>query len=76
LQDRSPESAAIAGPGLLDMTRLALSSYDLWSDILKTNAPAVEAALDAYIAKLQQFKDDFATDFAKGAAFANSLRTR
>jgi prephenate dehydrogenase len=76
LQDRSPESAAIAGPGLLDMTRLALSSYDLWSDILQTNAPAVEAALDAYIAKLQQLKDDLATDFAKGAAFANSLRPR
>jgi prephenate dehydrogenase len=76
LRDQAPDSAAIAGPGLLDMTRLALSSYDLWSDILQTNAPAVEAALDAYIAKLQQLRGDIETEFAKGANFANSLRTR
>jgi prephenate dehydrogenase len=76
LQDLAPESAAIAGPGLLDMTRLAMSSYDLWSEILQTNAPAVAVALDAWIAKLQALKDDFATEFAKGAAFANSLRSR
>lgn len=76
LGERAPESAAIAGPGLFDMTRLALSSYDLWSDILGTNAPAVTLALDAYIAKLQALRGNIETEFAEGARFANSLRNR
>lgn len=76
LGDRAPNSAEIAGPGLFDMTRLAMSSYDLWSDILRTNATAVEASLDAYIAKLQQLRSNIETEFAKGAEFANSLRSR
>jgi prephenate dehydrogenase len=76
LEERAPDSAGIAGPGLFDMTRLAMSSYDLWSDILRTNAPAVTVALDAYIAKLQALKDNFEAEFAKGAHFANSLRIR
>lgn len=40
------------GPGLIDMTRLALSSYDIWGDILETNREAVEQALDKMIAQL------------------------
>jgi prephenate dehydrogenase len=74
LEDRAPDSAGIAGPGLFDMTRLAMSSYDLWSDILRTNAPAVTIALDAYVAKLQALREDFESEFAKGAKFADSLR--
>jgi len=39
-------------PGLEDMTRLALGSYDLWRDILATNTEHIERALAVYIQKL------------------------
>ena len=74
LHDRAPEAAATAGPGLLDSTRLAMSSFDLWRDILETNQAEITAALDAYIGKLQALRSDYATEFAKGGDFAQSLR--
>jgi prephenate dehydrogenase len=74
LHDRAPDAASIAGPGLLDATRLAMSSFDLWSDILETNKSEVSAALDAYIEKLRALKSDLETEFAKGSEFARSLR--
>ena len=76
LRDRAPDAAAVAGPGLLDMTRLAMSSWDLWSDILNTNQPAVAEALDAYIAKLQRLRSGMEAEFDKGAQFARELRRR
>jgi len=74
LHDRAPDSSSIAGPGLIDTTRLAMSSFDLWSDILETNKTEVSAALDAYIEKLRELKLDFDAEFAKGSEFARSLR--
>ena len=59
----APEGGDIlrtAGPGLVDMTRLALSPYDVWADILATNQAAVDAALGAYIAKLQEVRSRLA----------------
>jgi prephenate dehydrogenase len=76
LQDCASDAAAVAGPGLLDMTRLAMSSWDLWSDILGTNRKAVGEALDAYIAKLQSLREAPETEFGKGAVFARALRAR
>lgn len=76
LQDLAPEAATVAGPGLLDTTRLAMSSFDLWRDILATNKTEVSAALDAYIEKLRALKSDYETEFAKGSEFARSLRPR
>jgi prephenate dehydrogenase len=76
LHDRAPDAATVAGPGLLDMTRLAMSSWDLWSDILNTNQPAVAEALDAYIATLQTLRSNLEVSFDKGAQFACELRGR
>jgi prephenate dehydrogenase len=70
----APGAAMVAGPGLLDSTRLAMSSYDLWRDILETNSVEVSAALDAYIAKLQRLRADIETEFRKGSEFARSIR--
>lgn len=70
----APDAASVAGPGLLDATRLAMSSYDLWRDIIDTNSPAIFAALDAYIAKLQSLRGSLEDDFASAAEFARSLR--
>lgn len=74
LQEKAPECAAVAGPGLLDMTRLAMSSYDLWRDILETNQPAITGALDSYIRKLQDLRSNLEAEFAQGSAFSRKLR--
>src|SRR5258708_2114830 len=50
----SPHSLMASGPGLVDMTRLAMSSYDVWQDILGTNRESITAAIDRYIIFLQQ----------------------
>ena len=36
----------MAGPGFLDLTRIAASDFSMWASILQTNRPSVEAALD------------------------------
>lgn len=71
--------ARVAGPGLRDMTRLALSSFDIWKDILETNRPQIERALDAYIEELQRLRARVAApglkdEFETGAEFAARLR--
>ena len=69
----------LAGPGLADMTRLALSSYDLWRDILATNTDAVEHALAIYIQKLEHVRENLRTrqlqeEFDRAAALAAKIR--
>jgi prephenate dehydrogenase len=70
------QAALVAGPGLFDMTRLAMSSWDLWRDILDTNQAAVGEALDGYIAELQRLRGDLAGTFSRGTEFARGLRER
>ena len=43
------------------MTRLALSSYDLWRDIVATNSDHIERALAAYIQKLEHVRENLRT---------------
>jgi prephenate dehydrogenase len=76
LAERAPGAATIAGPGLLDSTRLAMSSFDLWRDILETNEAEVSMALDAYIEKLTALRRDFEGEFRKAAEFARAIRER
>ncbi|MCX6623196.1 MAG: prephenate dehydrogenase/arogenate dehydrogenase family protein [Acidobacteria bacterium] len=47
---------AVAGPGLRDQTRLALSPFDVWRDILDTNHDEVVDALTAYIDELTSIR--------------------
>lgn len=47
------EYLTVSGRGLADMTRLAGSSYDVWSDILRTNQQAIGDVLDEYLRTLQ-----------------------
>jgi prephenate dehydrogenase len=74
--DRAPDAATVAGPGLLDSTRLAMSSFDLWRDILETNSTQVGLALDAYIEKLTVIRASLESEFAKGSKFAGRLPGR
>ncbi len=69
----------VAGPGVLDMTRLALSSHELWEDILATNAENVDAALAQVIAELERTRaavraGEVRALFARGNQGAMTLR--
>lgn len=75
----APEDLQVAGPGLIDSTRLALSAYELWRDILATNSDSIEQALTAYINELEQLRENLRTrgaqeEFVRGAEFAGRLR--
>ncbi len=79
LAGRTEANSRIFGPALLDSTRLALSSYEIWGDILFTNREAVRDALESYIAKLEEFLDTFEPDpmraaFERAKNFAQQLR--
>jgi prephenate dehydrogenase len=76
LKDHGPDAIKVAGPGLLDSARLALSSFDLRADIPETNQAQISTALDAYIRKLQSLRSNLEAEFAKGSVFARSLRQR
>jgi prephenate dehydrogenase len=74
----SPREQA-AGPGLEDMTRLALGSYEIWRDILATNSDHIDRALSSYIQKLEHLRENLRTrqlqeEFERAAALAARLR--
>ena len=76
---RLPSEAGAAGPALLDSTRLALSSFDIWRDILATNTVNISQALAAYIETLQKYQSDLDSlamkaEFERAAEFATALR--
>ena len=71
--------AAAAGPGLIDMTRLALSTYDVWRDILATNSDEIESVLRELQAELARVSgslnsEEMRATFESGAGFAARVR--
>jgi prephenate dehydrogenase len=75
-----PAAAKVAGPAALDLTRLAASPYEIWRDILRTNATSIDAALGAFIWQLQQIRASLAgpemeREFEAAAKSARQLRT-
>jgi prephenate dehydrogenase len=51
----------VSGPGLQDSTRLALSSWDVWRDIVQTNVGNIDHALSVYIDKLTEIRENLQT---------------
>ncbi|HSQ21156.1 MAG TPA: prephenate dehydrogenase/arogenate dehydrogenase family protein [Blastocatellia bacterium] len=49
---------ALAGPGYKDTTRLAGSSWSMWSDVLATNSAEIATALDLIIRKLISVRNE------------------
>ena len=47
-----PNAPKVAGPAAIEMTRLAQSPYEIWSDIFSTNAGPIDAALGLFIQEL------------------------
>ena len=73
-----PSDLRVAGPGLIDSTRLAGSAYEIWRDILATNTDSIDRALGAYIAKLEHMRENLRTremqqQFEAGAALVREL---
>ena len=82
LAARNSGTSPVHGPGLEDMTRLALSSFDIWEDILSSNRANVASALENYIGTLEAIHEAVVTSaasdirqiFGQGGKFARSLR--
>jgi prephenate dehydrogenase len=73
------DAAKVSGPAAVDLTRLALSPYDIWRDIFATNADSVDAALGAFVAKLEELRaklrsPEMEPAFDTAAAAAKALR--
>jgi|tagenome__1003787_1003787.scaffolds.fasta_scaffold20916242_2 prephenate dehydrogenase len=69
----------VVGPGLLDMTRLALSAPDLWTSILRTNSEPVRRALALFISNLNSLQarlasEEIAAEFIEASALARQIR--
>jgi prephenate dehydrogenase len=65
-----------AGTGLTDMTRLALSSHELWADIISTNSAAIDQALGQYISHLEEMRKRLAAGSLEAEFFtASNLAT-
>jgi prephenate dehydrogenase len=76
-----PDAARVAGPAAMDLTRLALSPYEIWRDIFATNAPNIDAALSLFIAKLEHLRSALRSpqiehEFETASAAAQRLRIR
>jgi prephenate dehydrogenase len=79
LDGRKEPQSRVFGPALVDSTRLALSSFDVWGDILATNRAPIQEALRAYIAKLEAFLQSLdspamRSHFEQGAHLAGQVR--
>ena len=74
-----PGAIRVAGPAAVDLTRLALSPYEIWRDIFATNAESIDAALSAFIEKLEQLRailrsPEIEREFNHAALAAQALR--
>lgn len=78
-RSNNPQVTGVFGGGLLDMTRLALSSPDLWLSILSTNRGTVTKGLDELIDTLNGMRQALGTEelrgyFERAAFFSAQLR--
>jgi prephenate dehydrogenase len=69
----------IFGPGLMDMTRLAMSAPEVWMSVLGTNRDAVLEAIGTYMETLSTLRANLESGeineiFGTASQFAHSLR--
>jgi len=76
-QLESADHLLVAGPGLADTLRLAGSSYEIWGDILATNTAEIDAALAAFIAKVEELRASLGSERTEDAfRVANAFAAR
>lgn len=63
LKGQVPDSQLVtaSGPGLQDVTRLALSPWSVWKDIIQTNGENINHVLTVYIDRLTNLRDTLQT---------------
>jgi prephenate dehydrogenase len=81
LDGRPEPQTGVYGPALVDSTRLAMSTFDIWGDIFDTNRDQIIVALDNYIGTLNNFRRAFDRDsmrrhFDAAAHLAAQVRDR
>lgn len=78
LSERAVESAAAAGPGLRDSTRIAAGDPELWAAIFRENEPALREALARFDERLGSFRRVLASgdDEALAAYLGGAKRFR
>ncbi|MBV9083832.1 MAG: prephenate dehydrogenase/arogenate dehydrogenase family protein [Acidobacteriaceae bacterium] len=70
----------VFGPGLIDMTRLALSDPEVWASVLATNKAAILEAVAAFEHELIALRRDLEADhgivdhFTSAATFSSKIR--
>jgi prephenate dehydrogenase len=74
-----PLLSELHGTGLLDMSRLALSSSSLWSSIIATNRECILSAIAAFSTELEAIReaverDSLSTSFVRANTFSAALR--
>jgi prephenate dehydrogenase len=74
-----PGASRVAGPAATDLTRLALSPYEIWRDIFATNPAAIDDALAVFIHKLEELRaklrnPEIEREFERAASSARELR--
>lgn len=75
------DAPKVAGPAVIEMTRVAMSDFGMWSDIFATNPEAIGGALDQFIGTLTRIREGL-TDpklretFEKASVSARRLRSR
>jgi prephenate dehydrogenase len=74
-----PGASRLAGPAAVDLTRLAMSPYEIWRDIFVTNSAPIDAALGAFINRLEELRGklrdpEIECEFDRAAAAAEDLR--
>jgi prephenate dehydrogenase len=79
LAERNGAVAEVHGPGLLDMTRLACSSPELWQSIFSTNREQIANAVDCFVRKLLELRDVLGGEnlvplLRNGQLFAQEIR--
>jgi prephenate dehydrogenase len=75
----SPHVSKVFGPGLIDMTRLALSAPEVWMSVLATNYAAIDESLSAFQTKLKEVREQLGRGmaaglFQEGSDFATRIR--
>jgi prephenate dehydrogenase len=73
-------ASTLAGPAAVDLTRLALSPYDVWRDILATNSVPIRAALKEFGGILEGLgrqlnEPGMEQEFLRAAKAARGLRS-
>jgi prephenate dehydrogenase len=60
------KSNEVAGPSVADLTRLALSPYEMWSDIFVTNLTHISGAIDIIVDKLRYLQQNLTSEEMQG----------